>query len=99
MTIEKKVTVDLIEIVGDNIQVRTRSSMIESGAEISASFHRYVVMPGECREDEDPRVKAVCAGIHTPEVVAAYQAEQASIHVFPHLFEHPPNDVENPSLS
>lgn len=79
MTIEKKITVDLIEVVGNNVQVRTRTSMMEDGKEISASFHRHVVMPGECGIDEDDRVKAVCAGIHTPEVVAAYKAEQARI--------------------
>lgn len=79
MAIEKKVAVDLVEIVGNNVQVRTRTSMVEGDKEISASYHRHVVMPGECGSDEDARVKAVCAAIHTHEVVAAYRAEQARI--------------------
>lgn len=79
MAIEKKVAVDLVEIVGNNVQVRTRTSMMEGDKEISASFHRHVVMPGECGPDEDPRVRAVCAAVHTPEVVSAYQAEKARI--------------------
>lgn len=79
MTIEKKIVADLIEVVGNNVQVRTRTSMVEDGAEISASFHRHTIMPGECGSDEDDRVKAVCAGVHTPEVVTAYKAEQARI--------------------
>ena len=79
MTVEKKIYVDLVEIVGNNVQVRTRTSMMEGDKEISASYHRHVVMPGECGPGEDPRVKAVCAAVHTPEVVAAYQAEQARI--------------------
>lgn len=79
MAVEKKVAVDLIEISGNNVQVRTRTSMFENGVEISASFHRHVVMPGECTTNEDPRVQAVCAGIHTQEVVAAYRAELARV--------------------
>lgn len=79
MKIEKKVVVDLIEIVGNSVQVRTRTSMIEGDIEISAAFHRHIVMPGECGADEDTRVEAVCAAIHTPEVVAAYRSEQARI--------------------
>lgn len=79
MTIEKKVAVDLVEISGNSVQVRTRTSMMEGDKEISASYHRHVVMPGECGLDEDARVKAVCAAIHTPEVVSAYRAEQARI--------------------
>ena len=79
MTIEKKVEVDLIEISGTNVQVRTRTSMVEDGKEISASYHRHVVMPGECGPNEDPRVRGICAAVHTPEVVSAYRAEQARI--------------------
>lgn len=79
MTIEKKVLVDLVEIVGNTVQVRTRTSMMEGEKEISASYHRHVVLPGECGPDEDPRVQAVCAAVHTPEVVSAYRAEQARI--------------------
>lgn len=79
MVIEKKVAVDLVEIVGNNVQVRTRTSMMEGDQEISASYHRHIVMPGECGPDEDARVKAVCAAIHTSEVVSVYRAEQARI--------------------
>lgn len=80
MAIEKQVTVDLIEIVnGTAVQVRTKTAIVEDGVQISGSFHRHVINPGECGENEDPRVKAVCAAVHTPEVVAAYQAEQARI--------------------
>lgn len=79
MAIEKKVAVDLIEIVGNVVQVRTRTSMMESDKEISASYHRHVVMPGECGAGEEPRVQAVCAAVHTPEVISAYRAEQARI--------------------
>ena len=76
MTIEKKVAVDLIEVVGNNVQVRTRTSMVEDGNEISANFHRHTINPGLCDSSQDPRVQAICAAVHTPEVIAAYQAAQ-----------------------
>lgn len=75
--LEKKITVDLIEVTeGGMVQVRTKTAILEDGVQISGQFHRHVVAPGECGEDEDARVKAICAAVHTPEVVAAYAASQ-----------------------
>lgn len=77
---EKKITVDQVEIItGDFVQVRTRTAVLEDGVELSSALHRHVVAPGECTEAEDPKVQAICAAVHTVEVVAAYQAEQARI--------------------
>lgn len=78
--IEKRIYVDLVEVLENNsVQVRTKTAIVEDGAQIAGSFHRHVIHPGECDENQDARVKAICAAIHTPEVVAAYQAEQARI--------------------
>ena len=46
MALIKEVTQDKIEIVGPNkaIQVRTRTAVLEDGVELSASFHRHVVL-------------------------------------------------------
>lgn len=78
--LEKKITVDLVEIItGDFVQVRTRTAVLEDGVELSSALHRHVLAPGECTEAEDPKVQAICAAVHTPDVVAAYQAEQARI--------------------
>ena len=75
--LEKKITVDKIEIVaGDMVQVRTRTSILEDGVEINSALHRHVVAPGECTDAEDPKVQAICAAVHTPEVIAAYQVAQ-----------------------
>lgn len=79
MAIEQTSIVDLIEIVGNAVQVRTRVQTIQDGVEVSAALHRHVVMPGECGPDQDPKVQAVCAAVHTSEVVSAYRAEQARI--------------------
>lgn len=78
MALEKVVVVDLIEVVeGGSVQVRTKTAIMEDGKQISGSFHRHVVTPGADYSQEDARVQAICAAVHTPEVIAAYQAQQA----------------------
>jgi hypothetical protein len=77
MTLEKVISVDLIEVVENgSIQVRTKIAIKEDGVEISSKFHRHVVVPGADYSQEDAKVQAIAASIHTPEVIAAYQAAQ-----------------------
>ena len=76
MSLEKVISVDLIEVVENGcIQVRTKTSIKEDGVEISGAFHRHVVAPGDDYSSEDARVKAICAATHTDEVIAAYIKE------------------------
>jgi len=76
MALTKTVKVDKIEIVGDYkfVQVRTATVIEEDGAELSRSFHRHVIAPGDSTASETAEVQAICASVHTAEVVAAYQA-------------------------
>ena len=77
MALEKIVVVDRIEVVEiGSVQVRTKTAIMEDGKQISGTFHRHVVVPGQDYSGEDARVQAICAATHTPEVVAAYQASQ-----------------------
>ena len=69
--------VDRIEVVENGIvQVRTKTAILEDGKQISGTFHRHVVAPGDDYSAEDARVKAICAATHTADVVAAYKAAQ-----------------------
>jgi hypothetical protein len=80
--LEKIEVVDLIEVVESGvIQVRTKTAIKEDGVEISSKFHRHVVVPGADYSAEDAKVQAIAASIHTPEVVAAYEAAQALAQV------------------
>lgn len=83
MTLEKITTSDLIEVVANgSVQVRMRTSIYEDGKEISASFHRYVVEPGESAPDDAPkRVKDTIAAVHTPDVISAYKAKQEAANL------------------
>lgn len=75
MALEKVTVVDKIEVTENgSVQVRTATRIVEDGSIISQSFHRHIVAPGSPWVGEDTRVQQVCMAVHTPEVVAAYQA-------------------------
>jgi hypothetical protein len=76
MTLEKVISEDKIEIVGDykTVQVRTCTKVLEDGVELSSGYHRHVVSAGDDYSNESTEVQAICAAVHTDEVVAAYQA-------------------------
>jgi hypothetical protein len=77
MPLEKVISVDLIEVVENGaVQVRTKTAILEDGKQISGSFHRHVIAPGDDYSSEDARVKAICVATHTAPVMAAYKATQ-----------------------
>lgn len=80
--LEKVVSVDLIEVVESGVvQVRTKTAIKEDGVEISSKFHRHTVAPGADYSQEDAKVQAICASMHTAEVIAAYEAAQVVAQV------------------
>jgi hypothetical protein len=75
MALEKIEVVDRIEVLENGcVQVRTKTSIKEDDKEISSTFHRHVVAPGDDYAAEDARVKAICKATHTAAVVSAYKA-------------------------
>ena len=75
--LEKQIAVDLIEVVENGtLNVRTCTRIIEDGKQLSSAFHRHIVAPGDDYSAEDAKVQAICAAVHTADVVAAYQAAQ-----------------------
>ena len=76
MALEKVVTEDKIEIVGDYkaVQVRTCTKVLEDGVELSSGYHRHVVSAGQDYSNESAEVQAICAILHTDAVIAAYNA-------------------------
>jgi hypothetical protein len=75
--LEKVVIVDRIEVVQNGcVQVRTKTAIMEDGKQISGTFYRHVVAPGDDYSSEDARVQAMCAAMHTADVVAAYKESQ-----------------------
>ena len=75
--LDKITVVDKIETLENGcVQVRTATRITDNGAVVASSFHRHVVAPGDDFSKEDPKVRAICAAVHTPECIAAYQAAQ-----------------------
>ena len=78
MALTETTLIDQIEIVKNNIiQVRTATIIERDGTEISRTFHRHSLRPGEDVSNEDAKVQAIANAIWTAEVIAAYQASIA----------------------
>lgn len=79
MTLAKIKNVKLVEVFEDNaIQVCIATRFMEDDKQASESLHHYVIAPGDDFSKEDSKVKAVCAAVHTVDVIAAYQAAQST---------------------
>jgi hypothetical protein len=79
MALTEETIVDKIEVVGDfnHVQVRTATVIKRDGAEISRSFSRHVVTPGDDYSAEDSKVQGICAAVHTQDVIDAYNTHLA----------------------
>jgi len=79
MALTERQEVDKIEIVGPYraVQVRTATVIERDGEELTRSYHRHVVSAGDDYSNETAEVQAVCAAVHTAEVVTAFEAAQA----------------------
>ena len=75
MALIERQLVDLVELVQTNhIQVRTANIIERDGVEVTRTFHRHVLSPGDDVSGQDPKVQAIANAVWTPEVIAAYQA-------------------------
>jgi len=74
---EKTTVVDRIEVLADHtVAVRYVVTVTEDGQPFAEQIKGNYFKPGDDYSAEDDKVKSVCALIHTPEVIAAYQAAQ-----------------------
>ena len=75
MALTETTKVDQIELTENNvIQIRTATIIEKDGAELTRTYHRHTVAPGDDVSTEDPKVQAIANAIWTEEVIAAYQA-------------------------
>ena len=75
MALVERQLVDLVELVQSNhIQVRTANIIERDGVEVTRTFHRHVLTPGDSVINEDPKVQAIANAVWTEEVIAEYQA-------------------------
>jgi len=77
MALTEDTIVDSIDVLPDGqIQVRRADRIFRDGVEISKSYHRHVVSPGDDLSKEDQRVADIGAVVHTADVIAAFKAAQ-----------------------
>ena len=75
MSITKATTVDQITVTENGIiQVRQVTRIMEDGQQLSSSYHRWSLTPGQDVTDQPANVQAIAAAAWTPAVVAAYTA-------------------------
>ena len=80
MALTKRTEVGSRNVLADGqIQVRTDTVIEEDGVEISRTYHRHVVAPGDDLTNEDPLVRRVASAEHTNAVVKAYQRALAAL--------------------
>lgn len=74
MSLTKNETIDRIEVDKTGIvYIRKATVIIEDGVQLNTSYHRWSIAPGQDYSNESDRVKAICAAVHTSEVIAEYQ--------------------------
>jgi hypothetical protein len=78
MALTKEVAIDKIEVIENGaLQVRQVTRVMEDGKELSASYHRWSLSPGDDVSAQTDKVKAIATATWTAEVISAYQAQQA----------------------
>ena len=80
MSLTKEVIIDKYEVVGPfkHVQCRQATVISEDGVELSRSFHRCVISPGDDVSNESAETQALVAAVHTQEIKDAYAAHLAS---------------------
>ena len=84
MALTESTEYDKIEVVknGFAIQVRKATVIKKDGVELTRSFHRYTLNPGELNSGtwsltdysgEPDQVKAICSAVWTDALVASYK--------------------------
>jgi len=77
MALTKETAIDQITITENGIVLyREATTIKEDGEEISKKYHRTSLTPGQDLAGQPEKVVAICQVAWTPEVIAAYEAQQ-----------------------
>ena len=79
MSLSKSTVIDQITVTENGIVLyREATRVFEDGVELSKTYHRSSLTPGQDISGAPANVQAICNAAWTPEVVAAFQAAQAN---------------------
>jgi hypothetical protein len=79
MSLSKSVVIDQITVTENGIVLfRETTRILEDGVELTKTYHRSSLTPGQDLSGVPSNVQAICNVAWTPEVVAAYQNQVAT---------------------
>ena len=79
MAITKETAIDQITVTENGIILyREATRIMEDGTELTKTYHRNSLTPGQDLTGVPEKVVAICNTAWTADVVAAYQAAQAA---------------------
>jgi hypothetical protein len=79
MAITKEKVIDQITVTENGIVLyREATRIMEDGNELSKTYHRTSLTPGQDLTGQPANVVAICNVAWTPAVIAAYQAQLAA---------------------
>jgi len=79
MALTKEVVVDQITVTENGtVLYREATRIMEDGNQISQTYHRTSLAPEADLTGQPANVVAICNAAWTPEVIAAYAAQQAA---------------------
>lgn len=77
MALTETKVIDKIEVVENgSVQVREVTRIMKDGNEVAHTYHRWVLEPEADLTGQPANVVAICNAAWTPEVIAAYKAQQ-----------------------
>lgn len=77
MSLTKTTNVDQITITENGIiQYREATRIMENGTEISKSYHRTSLTPGQDLTGQPAKVVAICNAAWTPDIIANFNVNQ-----------------------
>jgi len=80
MSLTKTTNIDQITVTENGIVLyREATRIIEDGNVLTKTYHRTSLTPGQELEGQPANVVAICNTAWTPEVIAAYKAQQAAL--------------------
>jgi hypothetical protein len=78
MALTKEIVIDQITVTENGtVLYREATRIMEDGQQLSQTYHRTSLTPAQDLTGQPANVVAICNVAWTPEVVAAYQAQQA----------------------
>lgn len=79
MALTKETVVDQITVTENGIVLyREATRIMEDGTQLSQTFHRTSLTPGQDLTGQPEKVVAIAQAAWTPEVIAAYEAQVAA---------------------